>query len=69
MERLEFLAAGDLAGILRQVVAWAAEYDIRGVFASSETFVEPGARPPTSSGSPVSGPGRRVCRNKHLQRL
>ncbi|EDY52786.1 DabC [Streptomyces clavuligerus] len=70
VERLEFLAAGDLAGILRQVVAWAAEYDIRGVFASSETFVEPGWQTADLLGLPGVGPrAARVCRNKHLQRL
>ncbi|GAA3367695.1 ATP-grasp domain-containing protein [Streptomyces sannanensis] len=70
VEQLEFLPAEDLAGILGQVTSWAADYDIRGVFASSETFVEPAGQTADLLGLPGVGlRAARVCRNKHLQRL
>lgn len=70
VDRLEFFSPDDHAGILHQVTAWAREYDVQGIFASSETFVEPAGQAADLLGLP--GPGlraARVCRNKHLQRL
>ncbi|MFF3162103.1 ATP-grasp domain-containing protein [Streptomyces sp. NPDC003674] len=70
VERLEFLAPDDTAGILTRVSTWAGAYDIKGVFASSETFVEPAALATDLLGLPGVGlRAARVCRNKHLQRL
>ncbi|WP_329571759.1 ATP-grasp domain-containing protein [Kitasatospora sp. NBC_01266] len=70
VERLDFRAPEDLSAILAQVARWASEYDIQGVFASSETFVEPAGQSADLLGLPGVGlRAARVCRNKQLQRL
>lgn len=70
VEELTFLPAKDTADILTKVISWAEEYQIRGVFASSETFVEPAGQAADLLGLPGVGlRAARVCRNKHLQRL
>jgi hypothetical protein len=69
-DMLEFFSPDDHAGILGQATAWAREYDVQGIFASSETFVEAAGQAADLLG--LRGPGlraARVCRNKHLQRL
>jgi hypothetical protein len=70
VERLEFFAPDDHAGILSQIAAFAQDYDVRGIFASSETFVEQAGQAADLLGLPGAGlRAARVCRNKHLQRL
>lgn len=67
---LAFLASADMTGILLQITIWAAKFDIKGIFASSEIFVAAAGQAADLLGLPGIGlRAARVCRNKHLQRL
>ncbi|MEU8927451.1 ATP-grasp domain-containing protein [Kitasatospora sp. NPDC048545] len=69
VEQLEFLRPDDTAGILDRVTSWSRDYDVRGVFNSSESFVEPAGLAADLLRLPGVGlRAAQVCRNKHLQR-
>ncbi|MCA1850830.1 MAG: ATP-grasp domain-containing protein [Beggiatoa sp.] len=70
VEEFAFIPAEDLPAIYAQLAAWQDRYDIVGVFASSEVFVEPAGQVAHLLGVPGVGLlASRVCRNKLLQRL
>lgn len=64
-----FVPAGDVPALLAKVAGWAREYELAGVFASSETFVEAAGQVADLLGLPGVGlRASRVCRNKLWQR-